>query len=166
MAKNFVNHCQVVPAIIPVNLATAANNGDWVSMRGYKKCVVVVYKDAGAAGEPPVITLQQATAVAGTSAKALNFTKIWTKVGTLTGVGTYTLVTQAAGNTYTDTGNGDKQAVYIIEIDAAQLDSNNNFDCVQVSIPDVGSTAQIGCAFYILTEPSYPQETVENAIVD
>lgn len=146
---------QIVPAIVPVNLATAANNGDWVSLKNYQHLAVYVLKGAGASGEPPTITMKQATDVSGTSAKALNFTTIYTKNNAdVTTVGTFTKVTQAAGNTYAPAA-GDTQGLYLIEFNAEDLDTENGFDCVQVSIPDVGSTSQIGAAWYVLSGPRY-----------
>jgi hypothetical protein len=111
-----VEECQIVAAIIPVDSQTGANNGDWVSLKNYDRCSIIVYKAAGVAGDDPVLTLKQATDVSGASAKALNFTRVDSKVGTQTGVGVFTINTQAAGNTYTDAVSAEAQGLFVIEL--------------------------------------------------
>lgn len=157
---------QIVSAIVPVNLATAANDGDWVSLKNYERCTVVVFKGAGTAGDDPVITLKQATDVSGSGAKALNFTRVDKKVGTQTGIGSYTTATQAAGNTHTDDVSAEAEGLFLIEIDASNMDVNNGFDCLQVSIPDTGTNAQIGCALYILRGARYSAAGLPSAIAN
>lgn len=159
--------CQVVAAIIPIDLATGANNGDWVSLKNFDRCAVIVFKAAGTAGDDPVITLKQASDVAGTGAKALNFTRIDAKVGAQTGIGAFTTVSQAAGNTYTDAVSAEAQGLFLIEVQSSDLDVAGGFDCVQVSIPDVGAGgAQIGCALYVLRGARYAGAGLPSAIID
>lgn len=157
---------QIVPAIIPVDLSTAANNGDWVSLKNFDRCTIVVFKAAGTAGDDPVITLRQAQDVSGTGAKALNFTRVDYKTGTLTAVGAYTTATQAAANTYTDAASAEVQGLFLVEVQSENLDTNNGFDCLQVQIPDVGANAQLGCALYILRGARYQGAGLPSAIVD
>lgn len=163
--KSLIEQGQVVAGFVPVNLATAANNGDYVSLKHYGHVAIVLFKAAGAAGEDPTLTIQQATAVAGTGAKALNFTTIHVKQGAdLAAIGTFTKVTQAAANTYTDTDSAEAQAIWIVEFDVEDLDVAGGFDCVQAAVGDVGTTAQVGAVLYILTEPRYTPPP--SAIVD
>lgn len=167
MNKHILEKLMIVAGIIPVDLESGANNGDWVSLKNYGRCAVVVYKAAGTAGDDPVITLKQATDVSGTNAKALNFTRIDAKVGVQTGIGQFTTVTQAAANTYTDAVSAEAQAVFVVDIKAEDLDIDGGFDCLQLSIPDTGSAgAEIGSAFYLLHEPRYAKATLDSAIVD
>src|SRR3954468_5365170 len=97
-----VERVQICGGFRPVDLSTAANNGDWVSMKDFDSCVVIFFKAAGTAGDDPTLTLKQATDVSGTGAKALNFSRIDFKQGTLTALGTFTTVMQAPANTYLD----------------------------------------------------------------
>lgn len=161
-----VEWAQIVPAIMPVDLAGGANAGDWVSMENFERCAVVLFKAAGVAGDDPIFKLQQATAVAGTGAKDLLFTDIYKKQGAdLTAVGTFTKVTQAAATSYVDATSAELQAMYVVEITSDMLDVANRFDCIQLSVADVGAGgAQIGCAFYIL----YPAAVspAPSAIID
>ena len=96
----------------------------------------------------------------------VSYNYIYTKQGTLTAVGTFTHNTQAAANTYTDATSAELAAIWVIELDGADLDATGGFDCVQASVADVGGNAQLGCLLYILTEPRYAQEVTPSAIVD
>lgn len=141
----------IVPAIVPLDLQTA-RTGDWVSLKNAQGVAIVFFKGAGTAGDDPTLTVQQATDVAGTSAKNLStITAVHKKQGTLTSVGTWTTSTQAAAATYAGDGtSAEEQAVYVIEIEADELDVDNGFDCINVACSDVGTNAQLGCALYIL----------------
>jgi hypothetical protein len=161
-----IDQLQIVSGFVPVNMATGANDGDYVSLKGYSKLGILFFKGAGGAGEPPTLTVTQASAVAGTGAKALNFTEVWVKNNAdLTTVGPFTKVTQSAANTYA-TATGDTQAIVYVEFDAADLDVSGGFDCVKGSVADVGTTAQNGALIYLLGGAAYPQATQASAIVD
>ena len=163
--KSFFETHQVQMAIVPVDLSTAANNGDWINVADYESVVCLLVKGIGTAGDDPVFKLQQATAAAGTSAKDLLFTKIYSKVGTQTSTGTFTVTDQTAATSYTDATSAEAQAIIGVEIACDQLDVDNGFTWVQLSIADVGTNAgQIGGAVYILNGPRYPQATLATAI--
>lgn len=162
----FVEANQIVSAILPVDASAAANNGDWVSLKNYQRCTVILFKAAGTAGDDPVITLKQATDVSGSGAKELNFTRLDVKKGTLTSVGVFTAVTQAAANTYTDDTSAEAQGIFVIDVTSEMLDRSNGFDCVQLSIPDVGTNAQLLCGLYILSDGRYAKTGGVSAIID
>lgn len=157
MRNCFADEVQVVPAFITKDIHGQANPGDWVSLKKYSKCTVLFVAGVGLAGQDPVLTFQQATAVAGTNAKDLTkITRIDIKAGAdLAVIGTYTKVTQAAAATYTNATHGELQKLYLIDIYADDLDRDNNFDCIQCSIADVGLNAQLGALLYLLQGPRY-----------
>jgi hypothetical protein len=157
---------QFVQAIVPINLATGANNGDWVSMANYNHLSIVVSTGVGASGEDITLTVNQATDNAGTSSKALTFTDIYEKEGStaLSAVGTATKQTQSAAQTYNSTSGGENEQLIVVEIDADDLDADGGFDFVQLTIADVGSTSQIGSAIYYLSEPRHGQEAPVSAL--
>jgi hypothetical protein len=161
----FCEQNQVVVGILPRDLDGGAASGDYVSLKNYGHIAIVVIKDAGDAGEDPVVTVLQATKVDGTGAKALDFTEYYLKDGTQTGVGTFTKTTQASGNTLTMTGENEQLAV--LEFDAEDLDVAGGFDCLRVATSDPGSgTGAMGAVLYILSQPRYAAETMPSAIVD
>lgn len=167
--NQFAEHFQVVPAWNPVNIASGANDGDWVSLKGYSECTILFCQGPGGAAEPATITLEQATAVAGTGAKALTAISVaYQKQAAtdLTATGSFTKVTQAAAATYAlgSGANGDKAALVLITIHAEDLDSDGGFDCLRARVADVGTGPAIGAMFYILGGPRYA--TLTSAIVD
>lgn len=164
MAEGFLQRATIESVFVPVDMSAAANAGDWISMENYKRAVFVLFGAAGTAGQDPVFTLEQATAAAGTGNKALTFTTIYSKVGTLTGVTAWTRTTQAAATSYTDAASAEAQKLIVVEVDASELDVNNGYKFVQLSIPDVGAASQLGCAFCILYEPRYPDSAIVSAL--
>lgn len=167
ITKKFAEESQVVLGVVPVDLATAANDGDWVSLKGYSRCTIIFIKGIGTAGEDPILSLQQATDVAGTGAKDLLFTVIHKKQATdITTIGTFTKTTQTAAASHTDAASAELQAVWMVEVDADSLDASNDFDVLRARVADVGAGAQIGAIVYVLHGTRHPQLTPESAIVD
>lgn len=155
----FLDHCDIVSAVVPVDFQTAANTGDYVKLTHWEGVAIVVFTSIGTAGDDPVITVNQATAAAGTGAKALTYTAIRHKTGAtaLSAVGQWTAVTQTASEDYDTVGidGAENEQIVVIDIKATSLDADNDFDWVNVSIADVGTNAQLGCALYILYGSHY-----------
>jgi hypothetical protein len=150
----------------PVNMATGANSGDYIDLKEYEGCLVLFVKGVGTAGEDPTITLLQATDVAAGTTKALNFTRVDKKQATaLTSVGTFTTVTQAAANTYTNDTLGELQAIIAIDVKAENLDVDGGYTCLHASVADVGTTSQLGIVVMIPYGPKYAKATLDSAIV-
>lgn len=162
-----VEEAQIVMAIVPIDSQSGANTGDYVSLKNFERCTILVVKAAGVAGDDPVITVTQAQDVAGTGVKALNFTRVDAKVGVQTGIGVFTTVSQAAGNTYTDLVSAEAQGIFAIEFKAEDLDVNNGFDCLKVAIPDTGAGgAQLLTALYVLRGGKFNPALNTSAIID
>jgi hypothetical protein len=164
---------QIVPAFSPVNLATAANAGDWISLKNYKSVWIMFHSAVGTAGEDPTVTLLQASAVAGTGSKALNIntTRIFKKQAATNLTTTGQWSSAAAGvtaNAWTDGAAAEEDVILAIGVDADELDVDNGFDCVSISVADVGTSAQLGAAYYILGEPRYQTQanSLPSAIAD
>lgn len=156
----FVENNKVLGAAEPKNFTGAAFAGVWVSLKNYGKLVVVIHTGAWAGGTAAV-TLEQATAVAGTGNKALAFTKMYT--GTVAS-GALT-ATDVAGDTFNLAA---ANSMYVIEIDAESLDRNaaTPFDCVTVKVATPGVNADFYNIDYVLTEPRYSREVPPTAILD
>jgi hypothetical protein len=162
---HILDKLDIVSGIVPINLGSA-RTGDTISMRNYGRCALVFFKAAGSASEDPTLTVEQATSITPSSAKALTFTTIFTKQGTLTSVGTWTKTTQTAAATYTNASASENEAVWVIDINVEDMDVDNGFDCLRVTIADAGSTNQIGALLYILHEPRYTLEAAITAITN
>lgn len=148
----------IVEGFPPVDLQTGANNGDYVSLENYKHVAVVFVSGIGTPGDDPTLTIQQASDVAGTGAKALNFTEIFRKQAatSLASTGVWTRTTQTAANTYTNATSAEEALIWVVEFDADMLDVDNGFDCIRGTVADVGANAQPGYLLYLLSEPRYP----------
>jgi hypothetical protein len=168
-----------VSGIVPVALNTNPGSvSDYISMKGYARCTIIFFKNAGTAGDDPTITVSQAKTVAGGSAKALGFTRVDKKqVATnqlSTGTFTTSTSSSAASNDTFNTTNGtwtnsdlaEQTALVIIDISVDQMDIDGGFDCLTATVGDVGTNAQIGCLLYFLHEPRYSQATAPSAIAD
>ncbi|HWA22321.1 MAG TPA: hypothetical protein VG735_08005 [Caulobacterales bacterium] len=146
------------PAILPVDLESGANNGIWISLKGYAGCCVVLHKKAGTAGDDPIFTLKQSTDVTNSQSdsKALTFTRVYSKLHATTVPGAWTLNTQAAAGTYTDDTSAEKSGIIAVDVKAEDLDQANGFDCLRLEIPDTGSAgAELAGAVYILYGPKH-----------
>ena len=164
MSQRFFEEAQIVSAFVPVDMQTGANDGDWVNLKNWRRCVAVLFKGIGTAGQDPIFKLQQAKDNAGGSAKDLDFTTISSKVGTQTGIAAFTRTTQTADTSYTDDESAEAQAIIAVEVNADELDVNGGFTHIQLSIADVGGAAQLGCAFYVLCDPRHGGDSVPSAI--
>lgn len=150
----------IVSAFTPVDLSTGANTGDWVALANYGRVLVVLAAAAGAAGEPPTMTFNQATDTTGAGSKALTMTGPAyhkTAATDLTGTANFTAATITAASTFSPDTVGSKAKLWCVEIRASQLDVANGFKAVQLTVADVGATAQLGYAFYVLGEPRDPR---------
>lgn len=165
MLMHLLDKVDIVSGLVPIDLGSARSS-DVVTLKNYGRCAIVFFKEAGSASEDPTLTVLQAVSVAPSSTKALNFTDIYTKQGTLTSVGTWTKTTQAAGNTYTNTTASENEAIWVIDIQADSLDADNGYDCIQVTIADAGSTNQMGALLFVLHEPRYSKEGGLSAIAN
>lgn len=149
---------QVVAALMPVDLAAAAQNGNWLSLKSGQTVQIFIIKSAGAAGEIPTFTFKQAQAIAGTGSKALNFPVYYNKSGAAGSGANWTKVTRAATNTIAPAA-GNTGEIYRIDLDPNTLDVNGGFDCFRIEINDVGSTIQNCAAIAVYNNPRYASES-------
>jgi hypothetical protein len=136
---------QVTTVVAAAGLLLTSTLGDtkYVSLKGYRKCQIVISIADGTTVTGSAITLKQATAVAGTAEKALAFTRMLASEDYPTTVLTETAVTS---NTFTTQTVNSKDSVYIIEVDSSSLDVAGGFDCIRVDGTGHAATASRGCA--------------------
>ena len=63
--------------------------------------------------------------------------------------------TQTAATTYTDAASAEAESITAVEISSEDLDVDNSFSHVQLSVADVGGNAQLGCGFYLMPDPRH-----------
>jgi hypothetical protein len=143
-------------------LATTDGDCDYVSLKGFQRCTIVLAVDNGATVTGGAITLKQATAVAGTSEKALAFTKMYANVDA--GASDTLVETAVTSNTFTTDTTDNKNLLYVIEVDAADLDVTNGFDCIRVDSLLMANA--VGAVMYLLHDARYAGALDTSAITD
>jgi hypothetical protein len=118
----------------------------WVSLKNAERCTVVILVKNATTVTGSAIALSQATAVAGTNAKALAFTTAYRDIDT--GAGDTMSAFTVSSNTFTTDSTNSKNLLYTIEVKGDDLDVNNGFDCLRVTLGD--ATAATVTAMYIL----------------
>ena len=151
----FAEQANVI-AYAPLDMAgTPGIQTPYISLKNYARATVLLVCAAGGA-ETATMTFQQATAIAGTGVKNLAVvTRIDKKehATALEGIGTWTTVAQAAGNTFALTQA--VQSMVAIDIKAEDLDADNGFDVFRCTVADVGATAKLGAIIVILWGSRY-----------
>lgn len=154
----FEERVKIIGAAAPQSYSNTAFAGRYVSMKNYQRMTIVIHTGAWAAGTAAV-TLSEALNVAGGTPVALNMEWMWT--GTVaSGLLTRTAVVAdtfnlAAANT-----------MYVIEVDASELNIGSLYDCVSVLVASPGANADFYSIDYYLHEPRYAQATPPTAILD
>lgn len=158
MQQQLMESLKAIWANEPKNYTGAAATKKWVSLKHYTNLTIVILTGAWAAGTAAV-TVEQATAVAGTSNKAVSFVDYWDDLTT-----SGTLVKKAAtSNTFNlDTA----LKMYVIEIDARMLDIAGGFDCVALTVASPGANADFYGAAYILHGSRYQGAAQPTALLD
>lgn len=148
----------------PIIGALATTNGDcdYVSLKNFDRCTIVVTVDNATTVTGGAVTLKQATAVAGTGEKALAFDTMYANLDAAAGdTLTETAVTS---NTFTTLTTDNKNAIYVIEVKASDLDVANGFDCLRVDVLLMANA--VGVVQYILHGSRNASPMAVSAIVD
>ncbi len=134
----------VTPIVAAAGLLLTSTLGDtdYVSLKGYRRCPIIISIADGTAVTGSAITLKQATDVAGTGEKALAFTRML--ANTDYAASKAMTETAVASNTFTTQTTNSKDSLYIIDVDADTLDVANGFDCLRVDGTGHAATASRG----------------------
>lgn len=135
---------QVTTIVAAQGLLLTSTLGDttYISMKGYRKCQIVIAIADGTTVTGSTITLKQATAVAGTNEKPLAFTRMLANVDY--GASKTMVETAVTSNTFTTQTVNSKDSLYIIEVNGEDLDVANGFDCLRVDGTGHAATASRG----------------------
>lgn len=152
--------CKIVEALTPAADA-GGRTGDHVSLKNCRVAYVVVSMDQGNAATV-ALTIEQASAVAGTGTKAITaVVPIWANEDC---AATDTLVRQTDAVAFT-TSAAVKHKQVIFQIDPSYLDIEGGFDCITVKT-GASNAANITAAQYFLCDLRFAQATPPSAIVD
>jgi len=134
----------IVEALAPQTMGAIAT-GDYVSLKNVNMAYIVAHLTQGNAAVQDIKPLQ-ATAVAGTSAKALsNAVPIWSNLDCAAG-GTMTRRTD--GTTYS-TDAAVKHKVVVFQIDPSSLDVANSFDVLGVELAASNAANLLGVTYVL-----------------
>lgn len=114
--------------LMPLATDAAGRTSDWISLKNAIKATIVVQITQGNAATI-LLSLLQATAVAGTSSKAAPAVPLWSNLDT---AASDTLVRRTDAATYT-TDAGVKNKIVVFDVDPSQLDADGGFDCIAFS---------------------------------
>jgi len=153
---------KVVVGCPPAALTSTAGDGDFVSMKGYSRATVIIAVDNGSTVTGGAVTLIQAKEVAGSTTKALGFSKMY--ANTDVGASDTLVETAVTNGTFTTSTTNDKNLLYVIEIDAESLDRDAGFDCFRVDVASMANA--VGCVLYILHGTRYASPLASSAITD
>lgn len=144
------------PLVALSNTTPSTTTPTYISMKGYNHLTVVIMALNAATVTGSAITLKQATAVAGTSEKALSFAFVYQNIDTA--AASALTETAVVSDTFTTDATNSKSLLYVIEVDADTLDRANSFDCVRVGTGN--ATASTLTVLYILSGQRYSSYTL------
>lgn len=150
---------KIVSGLAPITPSTSTP--DYVSLKNINWCTVIIHVDNGDTVTGSDITLKQATNVSAGSEKALAFSKMW--ANTDTSVNDTLTETTVTANTFTTGAVNAKNMVYVIEVDPATLDLDNNFDCLRAG---TGNGVNMVLDVLYVLETKYAAATPPTAIAD
>jgi hypothetical protein len=151
MNARLIDNVKTVMGCPPAALTSTAGDGDYVSLKNFSKLRIAISVLNGTSVTGGTVTLKQATAVAGTNEKPLAFSKML--ANTDCAAGDTPTETAVISNTFTTGTTNSKQLLYVIEVDASDLDASNGFNCVRVDI--TGMTNAVGSVIYDLYGSRY-----------
>ena len=154
------DQAKIVTGLAPITPSTSTP--DYVSLKNYARATVIIMADNAATVTGSAITLKQATAVAGTNEKALAFTTMY--ANTDTGASDTFTATAVTSNTFTTDTTNNKNLLYVIDIEADDLDVANSFDCIRAGTANAVNTAV--SVLYILYGSRYQSPVAVAAITD
>ena len=154
MIRGLVQGTKIVQLMVPQDIDGAAMDGasaatgDAVCMKNYGHVTIIL--STGLTPDARTVTLKQSTSAALGSEKALGFTTNWVNEGLSTDLLTKTTVTSNTFDTAATANN-----MYVMEVDAEDLDMANSFDWVRLDIATGDTSATIISAIAILSEPKF-----------
>ncbi len=164
MNSNMLLHEVVKPVLALAPILPSSSTPDYVSLKNFARFTAIIAQDNATTVTGSAITLKQATAVAGTGEKALAFTKMYT----VANIATTDLLVETAvtSDTFTTDATNAINSLYVIEVEASELDVANDFDCIRVGTGD--AVALVLSVTYLLWPSRYATKAINqpSAIID
>lgn len=152
---------QIHPVLGLASAVPSTSTPDYVSLKNYARCTIMIWVKNATTVTGSAITVKQATSVAAGSEKALAFTSAYRNLDL--DADDSTLASFAVtSNTFTTLTTNSKNALYVVDVKAEDLDVNNGFDCIRAGTAD--ATAATLTVVYLLWGNRY--STMASAIID
>ena len=142
---------QVKPVLGLASAVPSTSTPAYISLKNYERVAIVILVKNATTVTGSAITLKQATAVGGTSEKALAFTTAKRNID-LAASDSLTDFT-VSSNTFTTDSTNSKNLMYVVDVKAEDLDVNNGFDCIRAGTGD--ATAATVTVLYLLYGAKY-----------
>lgn len=173
--KMLFEESHIVPAF--QDQTGAAIAGDWISMKNYRKCLILVHEMRGADATATVLRVDKASSVTGgDQSTGITLNNFWSvadlasvtgDVGASVGVGasdTWTKGTAAASITGSVTQSvGQWYAIEVADEDILDATGAVDFDCIQIQVVSSNAAHYIS-AWYVLYDPRYAEDLSLSAI--
>ena len=161
--QDFIEEYDVALGLVEDTLISPStgNNASWVSIVDFYSIVIVFISDGtGTSGaDDSTINFEQAQNASGSGRKSVSIKDYYQKFGNQAVVGAEYSIKRntplervsltSAANSVTQTGSGQPESLFVTEIKATDLDINNNFKFLRITIDDTGTNAQRGTVYYI-----------------
>lgn len=121
-----VEQAKIVTALAPIT--PSSSTPDYVCLKGYERCAVIVSVDNGNTVTGSAITLKQNTTTSTSNEQALAFTKVW--ANTDVDASDALVETAVSNNTFTTDTTNAKNLLYVLEVEASEL--TDGYDCIRV----------------------------------
>jgi hypothetical protein len=125
----------------------SSSTPDYVSLKGYRKCAILIHILNGTTVTGSAITVKQATAVAGTGEKALSFSKAWRNIDCAAADALAEFA--VTSDTFTTDSTNSKHLMYLIDVDVEKLDRANGFDCIRAGTGNATATLLFSVVYYL-----------------
>lgn len=162
MFRNAALHdlAKIVTGLAPITPSTSTP--DYVSMKNFDRCSIIIMADNAATVTGSAITLHQATTVAAGGEKALAFSTVQRNVDT----GAADALAEAAvsSNTFTTANTENKNLLYVIDVKAEDLDRAGGFDCIRAGTANAVNT--VLSVLYVLYPARNASPKAVSAITD
>ena len=154
---------QAKPVVGLSNTTPTASTPDYVSLKNFEKLTIIILALNATTVTGSAITVKQATDVSAGNEKALAFSKMY--ANTDVGADDALVETAVTNNTFTTATTNSKSLMYVIEINANDLDVDGGFDCVRAGTGN--ATAATLTVLYLLWPPKYGKgKALPSAIID
>ena len=140
--------------LVSANMGANPVTGSWRSMQKARRRLVLLAMAAGASGNTPTFTLEQATDGAGAGAKVLPLKKVYVKVAAGKWEKVEGITSQEPVANYDSSAANNGTAVIQIGAIVEARDLDDGFTHVRINTPAVGGT-RTGTVFHVVPERDY-----------